>query len=147
MSWVVVTNTNICRIYDYTQPQELTLLKTLEHPENKLKDSEIVADKPGHYKSQTTNRGAYTQRTDPKENEINVFAREIAQELEAARKTNHCNSLIIIAETRMLGLLNQHLDKNTKKLIRNRLQKDLPNISIPELIDFLHTHAQFSDPV
>ena len=62
---------NTCRIYQYSKkPTQLTLLKELKHPENKLKDIDLTSDKPGHYKSSSATHGAYSQPSDPKEIKI-----------------------------------------------------------------------------
>lgn len=148
MFWVVVTNSNFCRIYNYSKnPVQISLLKTIEHPESRLKDTDLISDRSGHYKTMSSTRGSYEQRTDPKKNEIDQFAHDIANELETARNNNACDQIIIIASPQMSGLLFQHFNKHLKKLIRNNIQKELLYTNQDELLDFLHTHAQFSDKV
>ncbi len=61
ITWIVLTDSNACRIYDYAKhPVKLTLVKEIFHPENKLKTSELVSDRPGHYKiKQHKSRGFF----------------------------------------------------------------------------------------
>ena len=52
MEWVVITNSNTCRIYDYDKKHSnLSLLKEISHPNLKLKTSEtLTTERPGHYR-------------------------------------------------------------------------------------------------
>lgn len=143
MIWVINSNTNTCQIYQYNKhPEELALLKELSHPVNKLKKSEyFTSDKPGRYQSGTHAHGAYSQRSDPKEVEIENFAREIAQELNRGRNSHEYKNLIIIAEPHMSGLLSRHLDKHVKELVSNEIQKDVVHLAHRELLDFIKTNT------
>jgi protein required for attachment to host cells len=145
MIWVVNTNSNFCRIYDYhKKPAKLTLLKEISHPENKLKKSEyLTSDKPGRYQTTNTAHGTYSQPSDPKEIAIDNFSREIAQQLNHGRTTNEYKELIIITAPHMNGLLNHHLDKHIKNLITHNIQKDLLHLSDQQLLEFLQTHTQY----
>lgn len=140
MIWVINSNSNICRIYEYNQQEKkLPLIKEIKHPENRLKTSEIISDKQGHYKS-NSGYGSYTQTSDPKEVQIDHFYREIAEELNQGRNNENYDQLIIISPPHLIGLLFQHLDKNVKKMILNNIQKDLLHLSDQELLDFVRTH-------
>jgi protein required for attachment to host cells len=145
MIWVITSNAVKCRIFSYVKsPASLKLINQINHPENRLRKEEfLTSDKPGHYKSSSSNRGAYSPRTDPKEVEVDNFARQIAKELEHGRTTRGFDKLIVIATPHMHGLIFQHLSKNTKELVINDIQKDLQNVSEKELLEFLHKHAQF----
>ena len=147
MIWVVNTNSNMCHIYTYQKsPAELTLLKELNHPENRLKKSDfLTSDKPGHYQSDPSHAGgSYSQRTDPKEVAVDDFAREIARELNHGRTTHAYENLILITPPHMHGLLLQHLDKHVKELVTHTIQKDLQHLTDKELLTILKTNTQFS---
>lgn len=144
--WVITTDSNTCRIYQYSKkPTQLTLLKELKHPENKLKDIDLTSDKPGHYKSSNATHGAYSQPSDPREIKIDNFSREIARELEHGRNTQAYQNLIIIALPHMNGLLFQHLNQHVKDLVAHNIEKDLIHLPNHELLDFLKIHTRFSN--
>lgn len=147
MIWVISANTVACRIYHYDKhPPKLLLIKEIDHPENRLKKEEfLTSDKPGHYKSSSSTRGSYSQKTDPKEVEIDNFARQIAHELDQGRKKNAYNKLIIVTAPRMEGLIFQHIDKHVKNMVSNNLQKDLQNFSDHEILNYLQTNAEYPD--
>lgn len=144
MDWVLITNTNECKIYNYTKkPHELSLVKAIQHPENKLKDQDLVSDKPGHYEAGSHSRGAYTAPSDPKENKIDEFAREICLILNDGRVHQKYKNLIIIAPDKMHGHLSHHLDKNVANLIIKQVNKDLIFLKEKELLDYLVENTKF----
>lgn len=146
MKLVVNTNSNTCRIYYYDKnPAQLTLLKEISHPENKLKISDITTDRPGHYIAGQSARGAYSPPMDAKEVEIDNFSREIARELNKNRNKNDFDELIVIAAPHMNGLLFQHINKEVKNLVINKIEKDLLHLSDHELLDFLKIHTKYHD--
>lgn len=146
MIWVINTNTNQCRIYDYhKKPAKLALVKEISHPENRMKKSEyLTSDKPGHYRTSSSAHGTYSQDTDPKDVAIDDFAREIARELNHGRTTNTFEKLILITPPHMEGLLHHHLDKHVKDLVIHNIQKDLIHLSDHELLEYLQKNAKFS---
>lgn len=88
-TWIVLTNTNVCKIYDHHRKNhQLTLIKELQHSQSKAKGTEILTDRPGHYKTREATRGTYEPRTGSKEVEVEKFIHEIANELESARNFN-----------------------------------------------------------
>lgn len=146
MILVVNTNTNDCRIYHYDKhPAQLTLIKQISHPDNKLKISELTSDRSGHYKA-TQARGAYSPQTNAKEVEIINFSREIAQDLNHRRNSKELEfkRLILIAPPYMYGLISQQLNKHVMDLVTNRIQKDLMYMKEHELLDYLKENAQFT---
>lgn len=146
MIWVVATNTSTCRIYHYNKkPKKLTPLKQMQHPQSKVKTSELLTDRPGHYNTRGPTRGAYEPRTGAREVEIETFSREIAKELDQGRKKNAYDTLILISPSHMSGILLQHLDHNTKNLITKTIHKDLNHMTDLELLDYLQEHTKYPD--
>ena len=138
-TWVVIFDSINCRIYHYHKnPEQLTLFKEINHPENHLKDIDLTSDKPGRYSSGTSGHGTYSQPTDPKEIKVDSFSREIAKELDHHRKINAYDKLIIISPPHMNGLLFQHINKHVKDLVTHNLEKDLLHLTNRELMEYLH---------
>jgi len=147
MILVVNANSSACRFYHYNKHRsELTLLKEIQHPENKLKNSELTSDKISHYQANHSGQNAYSPHMDARETKINHFTREIAQVLDHERKQHTFKKLILIAPPHLHGLLFQHLNKHVIELITNNIQKDLYHFTDHELINYLGDHAQFPDP-
>lgn len=146
MILVITANSNTCRIYHYNKhPAGLTLHKEINHPENKLKNSDLTSDKSGHYQGGTSAHGAYSPHMDAKDIKIDNFSREIANELNQERNHNGYEHLILIAPPHVCGLLSQHLNKHVKDLISNHIQKDIVHLPDHELLKFLQENAKYSD--
>lgn len=144
MILVINSNTNSCRFYSYDKKLEkLTLLKELNHPESKLRNIDLASDRPGHYKGDTTARGAYQPHMEPKEIEVVNFAREIAQELEKQSQTKEYKKFILIAPPHMSGRLSKQFSKQVKELIAQNIQKDLINLSEHKLLEFLQEYTKY----
>ncbi|MCW8409867.1 host attachment protein [Legionella sp. PATHC035] len=137
-TWVLAADTNTCRIYkSTTTPYDLKLIKELQHPQSKLRDIELTSEKPGRYNTATTTRGTYTQQSDPKEIEIDNFARTIAEELDHSRNAHEYDKLIVITGPHMNGLLFHHLNKHVHHLVTHNLKNDVIHLTEKELSDFL----------
>lgn len=139
--WIVLTNTNVCKIYDHHHnSHQLTLIKELQHPQSKVKGTEILTDRPGHYKTREATRGTYEPRTDSKEVEVEKFIHEIADELESARNYNLYHHLVLIAPPHCIGLLNNHLNNQVKNKILATLNREYVNLSEHDLQLHLQDH-------
>ena len=147
MKRVIAANSNHCCIYDYyDKKHQLQLIKEFDHPENKLKDHELLCDRPGHYQTTHTNRGAFSQTCDPAQVNIDNFARELARELNKERLHHEYTELVLIMSPQMEGLLAHHLSKQVSALIRHTIQKNMMHCTEAELqlylTSFLEQHRK-----
>lgn len=143
MRWVIVANSSSCRIFDYSKANKtLTLIKELYHPESKLKGIDLVSDGPGHYGTGGVARGKYQPREEPQEAEANVFAREIAELLDADRRANQYKDLILFAPPHMTGLLQKHFNSHVKDFISESYNKDYGYFTEPEILQALLNNSQ-----
>lgn len=138
MKWIMLANSNDCRIYEYDrQDKHLALIEEISHPENKLKGTDYwTTDAPGHYRSQGTHRGAFSE-VDPREQSIDEFANEIAKRLDKGRNQHAYDDVTLIVPARMEGLLFKHLNKYTKELVKLIVQKNVVFLSDHELSLYL----------
>jgi protein required for attachment to host cells len=137
MIWVVNSNSNVCRIYEYNKHHaKLDLLKEIQHPENKLRNIDLTNDGPGKYKSDAGAHGSFPA-PNVKENHIDNFMRDVARELNAERAKNSYEKLILISPSHTNGLLMQHMDKHVKELIISNIHKDLLHMSTHDLLAVL----------
>ena len=141
-TWIITIDSTTCRIYDYQiKPAQVTLIKKIEHLENKLRDIELTSDKPGHYQGGISSRGAFSQQSDPKKIKIDNFSNEIAKELTLNKNKNAYHHLIIIAAPHMNGLLFQHLNKHVEELVSHSIKKDVMQLNERELLKFVQEHT------
>lgn len=143
MIWIILTDSNRCRIYQYhTNPIQLTLINEINHPEIRLKAADfLTSDRPGHYQASGSARGAYSPHTEPKEVAIEQFMREVLKELEQGRNEQAYQQAILIAPAHISGLFLKHANKHIKKLIIENIQKDFAHMKDHELVSFLKTYT------
>lgn len=142
MIWIITANTNSCRIFNYeNKMKKLTLVTELNHAESRLKNIDLVSDRPGHYKSRGATRGAFSAHEEPREVEIENFSREIAKRLDAGKKTNQYATLILVALPHMIGLILQHLDHHTKACITADIKKDFTALTDREILEAIKSEG------
>lgn len=134
LTWIVVADSSRARIFTADSPSSpLEEIEDLSHTEGRLHDREITSDLPGRIKSANEIGHAYEQRTDPKQHEVDNFARYIAQHLEEARNKNRFEQLIIVAGPSFLGMLRNHLQEQTKKRVCFELDKEITALSAADI--------------
>ena len=142
--YVVVADNVHARIFTVkTLSSPLEEIETLTHLEGRLHDREMTSDFPGKIKGNGKMGHAFEQRTDPKQNESDKFARQIANYLEDAHNTNKFNQLLLIAEPSFLGLLRKNFSEPIRKLVALELDKNITTHSIGDirkyLVSYLHS--------
>ncbi len=137
ITWLLIANTEKAVTYQIVR-KKYSLVKILTHAESRLKTSDLVTDKPGHYKTSTT-RGQFIPPTDLHENEHKVFARELAHYLKESQQKNCYQKLILCAEPHFYGLINQYMTKPIRSSIVTVIEKDLIPLPRPELNAVIQT--------
>ncbi|MGQ3888077.1 host attachment protein [Legionella sp. CNM-1927-20] len=138
MKWIILANTNQCRIYYYDKKSDIRLYKEISHPENKLKNQDLDADKPGRYFIDGgSGRGAFEEKNSSIEYNIDRFAHEIAQELEQADNHNQYEAVKLVMPAQLYGLVHQYLSNKIQNKVKQVIQKNIMNLPEHELADYL----------
>lgn len=141
MKWIILANTNECRIYSYNKKSDIRLYKEICHPENKLKNQNLETDKSGRYQARGFAHGAFQEENGRLEHNINNFSREMAQELENADNHNQYEAVTLIMPAHLYGLVQNHLSKKVQEKIKQVIQKNMMNLPDNELLRYLSTIA------
>lgn len=133
-TWILVANASIATVYASAGPGlGLSRIKALTHPQSRMKNADLVSDRAGHMQSSGDGHGSRQPHTEPKQNEADHFARELAQELEHGRNAKLFEHVILVAPAAFIGLINEKLDPQTAKLVTSRYEKDYTQITDKEL--------------
>lgn len=125
-TWVLVSCEAEAKIYRLTRFPKLEEFAFLEHPESRLHDRDLITSKPGRtFQKDGTRRSAYESKNDPKDLEIESFARHIADYLAEARRSGEFSRLYILASPYFLGKLRHHLDPQTQSVVVAEIAKDM----------------------
>jgi len=112
----------------------LDLIEHIDHPDGRKKGRDLVSDEPGRVMGRVSSeRHAYAPETDPARVLAEQFARKLAEKLRVARAQNQFRRLVLIAESRFLGLLRASLDRATAVRVATSLEKDWQWESLPEI--------------
>lgn len=138
VSWLIVANSSLARIFKFEKRNELVELKVFEHPESRLRNIDLQSDRPGRdFESMGTVRHAMEPKTLPKQHEFALFAKSLADYLENARNQNEFETLYIAASPSLLGLLRNSLHPNTAKLVKGEVDKDITHLKTAEIFSHL----------
>lgn len=133
-TWIVVANASHAKIYSNAGLKKgLQLVSELDHPESREKRLDINSDRPGNYKSNGSGRGAFVHSTDPKHNEADHFALELAKNLDHGRSINQYDRLILVASNPFLGMLKNRLDNHVLDRVSETIEKDYTKSNDREL--------------
>jgi len=125
--WVVVASNTRCRIFaQHKHNGPLEELEDLVHPEGRLHERRLASDRPGRtFDRAGEGRHAKGNPVKPQEQENIRFAKDVADKIDAARKQDKFERLVLIAEPGFLGQLRQGLPAATQQRLSAELHKNL----------------------
>lgn len=132
---IVVADSTRARIFTRdTVKLPLNEIETMAHPEGRMHEKDMVSDLPGKIAGKGGGGDHAVQvKVKPKEQEVNEFAKRIADYLDTARKANKLNHLFIISPPAFLGELRAHLSPETAGKIALEVNKNLTQHSIEDI--------------
>jgi protein required for attachment to host cells len=138
MIWVVSLNSSLGHIYSYKpKSHSLTLLEILENPSAKLKESDLVSDRPGHYQTMHSAKGAYEASSSPHEVELNHFTKILADYLKKGLDSHRYKQLILCSAPHVGGVLLGNLDKQVEQTLLSNIKKNFVEENESVLTDYL----------
>ncbi len=134
-TWILVAHRGGARLLANTGPGKgLQLIEDIPHPDGRLKDGNINADKPGRaFDSFGAGRHSMSKEQSPTERIAEQFAKTLVERLQQGRNENRYGALVLVAEPRFLGELRATLDAPTAALVTATLDKDLGGMETREL--------------
>ncbi|MDQ8039171.1 MAG: host attachment protein [Rickettsiella sp.] len=138
MIWVISLNSSLAHIYSY-KPKEhkLDLLECLDNPNAQLKDIDLVSDRPGHYQTMHSAKGAYQATTSAHDVELARFTKNLADLLKKGLDNNDYKQLILCAPPHIGGILLSNLDKQVEQSLLVNIKKNFVESDPKVLIDYL----------
>ena len=137
-AWILVANASEAKVYSNKGiGKGLEIVAKLSHPDSRKKTSDLVSDRPGHMQGAGNGQGSRQPATDPKQHEHDIFARELAQQLDQGRTANSYQRLIVVAEAGFRGLLNGVMNSQVSGLVSDSIDKDYTKLNDKELASHL----------
>ena len=125
-TWILVANSSQAKVFKLTKFPEIEEIQSLDHPESRLHNQDLVTDRPGRgFQSTGESRSSYQPSTEPKAVEIEKFAQKINGYLSAAHNNGEFVKLYVMANPTFLGILRSTLHHNIQKVIIAEVDKDM----------------------
>lgn len=140
--WILVGNAATARLLQRNSAQEPLLpLETLQHPESRMKSSDLGDDRPGHEATDNSAGGnRFEPRSDPKRKEHHKFAVEIAHRLDAGLAAGSFGSLALFASNPFLGELKAALSPAVRERVQLTVDSDYSALGLSELEQRVREH-------
>ena len=134
--WILVSDASRATLYSTEkQGDDWVVVGMYQHPESRLKNSELSPTAPGHAaKSKGGARHTTLEPdTSPKEAEAEHFAKQLATVLSEGTNAHQFDGLVLVAPAHFLGLMRQRLCSETEKHLRKIVSKDYTSIDAREV--------------
>jgi protein required for attachment to host cells len=132
--WVVVADQSKARIFTVDDPRgPLRVVEELEHPQGRERDQALNSDKPGRaFDSKGHGRHSMGTAVEPGRQEAIRFAKQVADHVQSAHNSGHCNRLLLVAGPSLLGLLRENL-KSVSGMDIAEVEKNLGQYDAAEI--------------
>ncbi len=143
ISWILAADSAYAKILRAdNRVGPLEPIEELEHPESRMKNSELNSDQPGRaFDSAGQGRHAMENEVDAKKEESIRFAKHLAEKLRQAAIDKAFDKLYILAAPAFLGELRDCMAGSVKSLVAGEIAKDVvkqtPEEIRKKLPDFL----------
>jgi protein required for attachment to host cells len=137
-TWVLAANGSHAKLFEMLKFPKLEEFAVLEHPESKLRSSELVSSPLGENTGMgMSGQNTYEPKSDPHHQEMDKFAKLVGERLSSSFLKGEFSRLYIIASPLFLGLLRPHLDQKILKTIVAEIHKDMTEHRISEIEEHL----------
>lgn len=132
--WIVVANASLARFFERGSPEDpMVALPTMEHPESRLKGSELAPDRDGHEATDHASGNRFEPRSDVRRKEHQRFAREVAERLDTALNEGRFTALWLCASDPFLGELKAALGEAVARHVQVCVDHDYTALGLSEL--------------
>ena len=124
--WILVASRDEARIYARTGKGPLRLITDMGNPAGRLRTRDLESDTPGRATDNRMRaRHAYTTQESAKEHSLRTFYREVFDRIERGSFDQEFDTLTLIAEPRLLGILRDLMSKGVSETVAREIKKDL----------------------
>jgi protein required for attachment to host cells len=134
-TWILIADRGGARLFTHRgRSTGLELIEAIPHPEGRLKNGDINADKHGRaFDSKGVGRHAMSTSQEPTAQMSMRFAKQLSERLEQGAMRNAFDRLVVAAAPRFLGDLRGTMGDNASARLTTTLNKDLSGADEREL--------------
>lgn len=139
LTWLVVADNSKARIFTVdSRMGPIEEVESIVHTEARLHEQKMTSDLPGRSNGKGGAGGhAYQDEVSPKDQQNINFAKQIANELDMARKDGKFKQVMLVAAPGFLGNLRNQLTAQTQKLACFELAKNMSHLNANEIRELL----------
>jgi len=127
--WVVVADSSRVRLFRKGAGQALEEFDVMLNPDSRLREQDLVSDGPGRGLNRArAGRFSMTEPESKRGHSEKAMAVELAGRLRQARLEGSLDRLHVLAAPHFLGELRNHLDEETRELIRSETAKNVSKL-------------------
>ena len=138
-TWVVAAESSRARIFAAeSRVGPMSEVEDFVHSEGRVREQDLVSDKSGRgFDGTIEGRHGMEKSFDAKHQEAIVFARLIAERIEAARTRGEFSQLVLVAAPEFLGILRQQLSNHASRMVSKTVDKNLVVRQASEIRDYV----------
>ncbi|MES9856890.1 MAG: host attachment protein [Sedimenticola sp.] len=134
VAWVVVADSSQARIFSAEKStSSLEEIHTLNHPEGRLHQGDLVSDRPGRDRNAGTGSHDMGHEADAKNEAATRFAAQVGETLECGRTNGRFNKLYVVASPGFLGMLRKQQSSSLQKMVSGEISKNLASHDASEI--------------
>jgi protein required for attachment to host cells len=139
LTWLVVADNSKARIFTLdSRMGPIEEVESIVHTEARMHEQQMTSDLPGRSNGKGGAGGhAYQDEVSPKDQQNINFAKQIANELDMARKDGKFKQVMLVAAPGFLGNLRNQLTAQTQKMTCFELAKNMSHLSAKEIRELL----------
>lgn len=142
-TWIVVADSSRARIFEApNRGRQIEEIMDMVNLAGREAMQDIVTD--NHDRFQTagaagTPNGSHSmgRAEHPAEHEIEMFAKRLSAYVDKARTQVRYDQLCLVAPPKFLGLLRGNLAKESHKLLKREISKDLSKFDAPTILEYV----------
>lgn len=150
---IVVADERQVNFFDVSQPEAPLASKgSMQNPTGGMRDTDLETDRAGRRyggaagvshgsgPQQGHHHGVDGERSTER-HELTLFAKQVAERIDADRVNHEFDKLVLVAPPRMLGLLRQTLPATVQSLVAGEVAKDIVHQGPDAIRDVLPREA------
>lgn len=133
--WILVADSSRAKIYE----ADLTLENVAEvhdmvHSEARLQARELISDLPGrNVSARSGSHHNFSPQTSTHQQEVQAFAKEVVQVLDAGRNKQAFTKLALVAAPDFLGHIRNGMPPPLRKMVVHEVDKNVVKQPVPAL--------------
>jgi protein required for attachment to host cells len=138
-TWIITADASRARILQVADREHaLTEVEDLVNPQGRMQNRDINSDAAGRFRGPDRPGGhASDDENHAVDHQAELFAKRVAEYLDAARNRQRFDRLYLVAAPKFLGQLRKQLGKETGKLVADELDKDLSWFNVRQLEEYV----------